>query len=135
MGTLDDTKAKIAVIWNTIDKVISSDSFTKSDIERLIPMVCGNNRQPLKAGFDILEKLGYIQKLLQTNKNKCIKYRKTDVKPIPPIPWTSSLRSRNRKTILILKDMQYYSTFVYPWDKTLYLYVYRDLINLWIGSA
>ena len=83
MGTLDDTKAKIAVIWNTINKVISSDSFTKSDIERLIPMVCGNNRQPLKAGFDILEKLGYIQKLLQTNKNKCIKYRKTDVKPIP----------------------------------------------------
>jgi hypothetical protein len=82
MGTLDDTKAKIAVIWNTIDKVISSDSFTKSDIERLIPMVCGNNRQPLKAGFDILEKLGYIQKLLQTNKNKCIKYRKSDVKPI-----------------------------------------------------
>ena len=83
MGTLDDTKAKIAVIWNTIDKVIGSDSFTKSDIERLIPMVCGNNRQPLKAGFDILETLGYIQKLLQTNKNKCIKYRKTDVKPIP----------------------------------------------------
>jgi len=75
MGTLDDTKAKIAVIWITIDKVISSDSFTKSDIERLIPMVCGNNRQPLKAGFDILEKLGYIQKLLQTNKNKCTKYR------------------------------------------------------------
>ena len=75
MGTLDDTKAKIAVIWNTIDKVIGSDSFTKSDIERLIPMVCGNNRQPLKAGFDILEKIGYIQKLLQTNKNKCIKYR------------------------------------------------------------
>lgn len=54
MGTPDDTRAKIAVIWNTIDKVISSDSFTKSDIERLIPMVCGNNRQPLKAEFDIL---------------------------------------------------------------------------------
>ena len=81
MGTLDDAKAKIAVIWNTIDKVISSDSFTKSDIERLIPMVCGNNRQPLKEGFDILEKLGYIQKLLQTNKNKCINIE-TDVKPI-----------------------------------------------------
>jgi hypothetical protein len=68
MGTLDDTKAKIAVIWNTIDKVISSDSFTKSDIERLIPMVCGNNRQPLKAGFDILEKLGYPKVI--TNEQK-----------------------------------------------------------------
>ena len=69
MGTLDDTKAKIAVIWNTIDKVISSDSFTKSDIERLIPMVMRQQQTTLESRIRHTGKARLYPKVI-TNEQK-----------------------------------------------------------------
>jgi hypothetical protein len=35
--------------------------FAKSDVEKLVQHEAGNNRQPIKAAFDILERLGMIR--------------------------------------------------------------------------
>jgi hypothetical protein len=78
MGPLDDPDSKLSRIWAIIDKTITTTMFNKKDVEKTDPSTRGNNGQPLKTGFDILEKLGYIQRVQIGS--KCM-YQKTQHKP------------------------------------------------------
>lgn len=79
MGSFYDSHSRIRHLWHAIDSVIKTELFIKRDIEKIDPIASGNNRQPLKAAFDIFEKLGYISKLRRESKRA---YKKTGKGPV-----------------------------------------------------
>lgn len=68
LGCLDNPTSKIGMILVAI-KSNQKSPFTKSDIEKTVHHKAGNNRQPIKAAFDILEALGMLVKVNPTAKN------------------------------------------------------------------
>jgi hypothetical protein len=79
MGSFSDSHSRISHLWNAIDNVIKTDFFIKRDVEKIDPIASGNNRQPLKAAFDIFEKLGYITRVTRGSKTM---YKKTGKRPV-----------------------------------------------------
>lgn len=74
LGSLYDPKSKIKHLWDAIYSVVKTEVFIKRDVEKIDPIACGNNRQPLKAAFDIFEKLGYLTIIKRGSKTM---YKKT----------------------------------------------------------
>lgn len=79
MGSFYDSQSRIRHLWHAIGNVIETEVFIKRDVEKIDPIASGNNRQPLKAAFDIFERMGCIIRVTRGSKTM---YKKTGKAPV-----------------------------------------------------
>ncbi|GIU71302.1 MAG: hypothetical protein KatS3mg003_0781 [Candidatus Nitrosocaldaceae archaeon] len=76
LGSLYDVNSKIRIVLENIP----NGPFKKADMVHVLPQSIVENRQPIKAALDILEKEGYVRKISADSVSE--QYVRTD-KPIP----------------------------------------------------
>lgn len=70
---MDDEDSRISRMWKAINIAASENEnylFIKKDIEKIEPVVFGNNRQPLKAAFEILIFNKFIKLVVKHGKSQ-----------------------------------------------------------------
>jgi hypothetical protein len=81
LGRIDDPKSKLGTVLQSLP----DRPFVKAELVHILPQSIVENRQPIKATIDILEKEGFVQKVRKEGARQ--QYVKTN-KPIPHVKET-----------------------------------------------
>ena len=90
LGNLHDQTSKLGVVLQELP----DRQFLKAHLTHRLPPSIVENRQPIKAALDVLEKEGYVKKL--GTKGVSEEYIRTD-KPLPPM-FEQKLITRNERS-------------------------------------